>query len=74
MKWKLDGEEREPETLSGVSGELELEMSVKSNENIDDDFFNQYALQISIPIDPERTQMWRRVKDLWSHMQVRNSR
>lgn len=57
MKWKLDGEEREPETLSGVSGELELEMSVKSNENIDDDFFNQYALQISIPIDPERTQI-----------------
>ncbi|HHW93286.1 MAG TPA: hypothetical protein GX734_02180 [Clostridiaceae bacterium] len=57
MTWKLDGEVREPSTLSGVSGELEFEMSVKSNEKIDADFFNQYALQISIPIDPERSKI-----------------
>ncbi|NMB29657.1 MAG: hypothetical protein GX991_06350 [Clostridiaceae bacterium] len=57
MTWRLDGETIYPERLSGVSGELELEMSVKRNDQVDADFFDHYALQISIPIDPERAQI-----------------
>ncbi len=57
MTWKLDGEIKEPEELSGVSGELEFEMRVKGNDQVNADFFERYALQIGIPIDPERTQI-----------------
>ncbi|MGB4138443.1 MAG: hypothetical protein WBL60_01370, partial [Saccharofermentanales bacterium] len=52
MTWRLDGETIYPERLSGVSGELELEISVKRNDQVDASFFDHYALQISIPIDP----------------------
>ena len=57
MTWRLDGEIMYPERLSGVSGELELEISVKRNDQVDASFFDHYALQISIPIDPERSQI-----------------
>lgn len=57
IEWKLDGEKREPATLSGAEGELEFTMNIKSNDAVNADFFKQYALQISIPIDPERAKL-----------------
>ncbi|NLA72024.1 MAG: hypothetical protein GX850_06355 [Clostridiaceae bacterium] len=52
--YRLDGENRRPKTLSGESGKLEMELVISRNEAVDPAFFDHYALQISIPIDPNR--------------------
>ncbi|MCK9350384.1 MAG: MMPL family transporter [Clostridiales bacterium] len=54
ISYKLDGKEQTSDQLSGISGKLEMEMAITKNEAIDPLFFDHYALQISIPIDPDR--------------------
>ncbi len=54
ITYRLDGEVRQPLTLSGASGNLEMELEITQNEAIDSSFFEHYALQISLPIDPDR--------------------
>lgn len=53
LKYKLDGKEIVPEDLGGKSGKLEIELDVKKNPNVDEIFFNNYALQISMALDTE---------------------
>ncbi|HZK28935.1 MAG TPA: MMPL family transporter, partial [Clostridia bacterium] len=54
IAYRLNGEKRLPETLSGESGRLEMALEISQNEAVDPVFFDHYALQISIPIDPDR--------------------
>lgn len=54
ISYRLDGEEVLPESLSGVTGSLEMDMTLRANPAVDPLFFDHYALQISIPIHPER--------------------
>lgn len=54
ITYRLDGKARQPLTLSGVSGRLEMELGITRNESVDSSFFDHYALQISIPVDPDR--------------------
>ncbi|NLA96102.1 MAG: hypothetical protein GX838_04585 [Clostridiaceae bacterium] len=54
ITYRLDGQARQPLSLSGVSGRLEMELGITQNEAVDSSFFEHYALQISIPVDPDR--------------------
>lgn len=53
LNYKLDGKEISPTDLGGKSGKLEIELAVKKNPNIDETFFDNYALQISMALDTE---------------------
>lgn len=52
--YRLDGEDVEPSELSGATGHLAMELAIGKNENVHADFFDNYALQVTIPVDPER--------------------
>ncbi|NLB50239.1 MAG: hypothetical protein GX809_01470 [Clostridiaceae bacterium] len=52
--YRLDGIARTVDSLSGVKGKLEINLGIKQNGLVDTSFIDQYALQISIPIDPDR--------------------
>lgn len=54
ITYRLDGEKQSPRSLSGAAGHLEMELAISRNPAMDPSFFNHYALQISIPVDPER--------------------
>lgn len=53
LKYILDGKEFKGEELAGKSGKLEILLDIKKNENVDEVFFNNYALQISLNLDTE---------------------
>lgn len=52
--YRFEGEDRSAERLSGVTGKLEMEISISKNDAVNDVFFDHYALQIAIPVDPDR--------------------
>lgn len=51
IKYFLDGKEISGSELAGKSGKLKITISVKQNDKINSTFFNNYALQISLPLD-----------------------
>lgn len=54
IRYLLEGEEVNPQDLSGATGRLDMTLSIRQNEALDPLFFDHYALQISIPFDPDR--------------------
>ncbi|MFA1819761.1 YhgE/Pip domain-containing protein [Virgibacillus oceani] len=54
ISYYLDGEEMEPEALLGEEGHLEIEISTSQNEEGEALFFENYLMQISLTVDPER--------------------
>lgn len=54
ISYRLDGQVRSAGSLSGARGQLEISLSIQQNGLVDRSFVDQYALQISIPIDPDR--------------------
>lgn len=54
IKYNLDGKSISAEDLAGKSGDLEISLNVDKNDNIDDVFFDNYALQISLTLDGDK--------------------
>lgn len=54
IRYFLDDKEYEPKDLAGKDGALRIEMSVKENTSCDGDFYDYYALQISLTLDTDR--------------------
>ena len=52
--YRLDNEVQDANELSGVTGKIEMELNISRNDDVDSLFFDQYALQIGIPINPDR--------------------
>ncbi len=50
----LDGVLTAPENLSGARGNLEIQLAVRPNPAVDTLFYDSYALQIGLPLDPDR--------------------
>lgn len=50
----LDGEEICAEDLAGKSGSLEIQISIRENEDCDGDFFDNYLLQATVLLDTEK--------------------
>ncbi|WYP26437.1 YhgE/Pip domain-containing protein [Alkalihalobacillus sp. FSL W8-0930] len=51
ISYVLDGNEVSPEELVGNDGSFELHINVTQNEEVDPAFFENYLLQLSIPLD-----------------------
>src|SRR5690625_4998938 len=54
ISYYLDGTEMEPEALLGEDGHLEIEISTAQNEEGEASFFENYLMQISLTVDPDR--------------------
>jgi len=54
ISYFLDGEEMSPETLPGEDGHFVMEMEISQNEQGEQLFFDNYLLQISFTVDPDR--------------------
>lgn len=53
VTYHLDGKQLPAEELGGKSGKLEIRISVVQNDKINDTFFKNYALQISLKLDTD---------------------
>ncbi|MFC3040873.1 YhgE/Pip domain-containing protein [Virgibacillus xinjiangensis] len=53
VSYQLDGETVKPEELLGQDGHLEIQIETAQNEDVGDSFFNNYLLQISLPMDTD---------------------
>ena len=54
IRYTLDGKNISSEELAGKSGNLEISFDIKKNDNVDEVFFNNYALQISLTLDGDK--------------------
>jgi X-X-X-Leu-X-X-Gly heptad repeat protein len=54
ISYYLDGTEMEPEALLGEDGHLEIDISTSQNEEGEASFFENYLMQISLTVDPDR--------------------
>lgn len=54
IEYSLDGEQMEPSELIGRDGEFELVINVEQNDQVDPAFFENYLVQIAIPLHGER--------------------
>ncbi|GGJ81661.1 hypothetical protein GCM10007063_00090 [Lentibacillus kapialis] len=52
ITYLLDGEEVAPDELAGKSGALELRIATSANESMDQVFFENYMMQISLTMSP----------------------
>jgi X-X-X-Leu-X-X-Gly heptad repeat protein len=52
ISYRLDDLMQLPKDLSGANGRLVIELAVRENKDVDGGFFNHYALQVTIPVDP----------------------
>lgn len=52
ITYLLNGEPTPPEQLPGKSGKLEIHIHTKENKTIDEVFFKNYLLQITLTFDP----------------------
>lgn len=57
LKYYLNGEELEAKELPGVTGELEINIKIKQNENTGRMHSNAYLTQIQIPIDLKKVEI-----------------
>lgn len=51
VKYFMDGREYSADEIAGMSGKLEIRLSVKQNKACDSSFFEGYALQATIALD-----------------------
>ncbi|BAC12304.1 hypothetical conserved protein [Oceanobacillus iheyensis HTE831] len=56
IKYYLDGKEMEPEQMIGESGEVEITIDVQENDIDTSAFFENYMLQISLPLNTDHFQ------------------
>lgn len=56
LTYTLDGAEIAPEELGGKSGALAIRLQVGRNPDCTGDFFDQYALQVTMTLDTDRAQ------------------
>lgn len=54
ISYTLDGEEISPQMLLGKSGAVEIRIQIGKNEEIREEYFDRYALQISLTLDMDR--------------------
>ncbi|MDQ0207370.1 YhgE/Pip domain-containing protein [Alkalicoccobacillus murimartini] len=54
ITYSLDGQEVEPSDLIGEEGAFELDIQVYQNDEVDPAFFENYLLQVSIPLDSNK--------------------
>lgn len=54
IKYFMDGKEYPANQIAGMSGKLEIKISIKQNKNCDSSFFEGYALQTSITLDSNK--------------------
>ena len=54
IRYTLDGKNISSEELAGKSGDLEISFDIKKNDTVDEVFFNNYALQISLTLDGDK--------------------
>ncbi|GGP12963.1 YhgE/Pip domain-containing protein [Oceanobacillus neutriphilus] len=53
IEYYLDGEKVDPKTVIGESGQVEIEIKVEENGDTGADFFDNYMLQISQPLNTD---------------------
>lgn len=51
INYKLDGVEYSPQEVAGKSGKLEISLSITRNQNANQIFFDNYALQVVLKLD-----------------------
>ena len=51
VRYYMDGKEYTPEEIAGMSGALELKLSISENTKCDENFWDGYALQAAITLD-----------------------
>lgn len=51
VRYYIDGKEYTPEEIAGMSGALELKLSISENTKCDENFWDGYALQAAITLD-----------------------
>lgn len=56
IRYKLDGAERTADQIAGMSGVLEIRLTVGENPLCRGSFFDNYALQISLTLDGDKCQ------------------
>lgn len=56
LTYTLDGAEIAPEELGGKNGALTIRLQVSRNPDCTGDFFDQYALQVTMTLDTDRAQ------------------
>ncbi|MGM8365283.1 YhgE/Pip domain-containing protein [Virgibacillus sp. W0181] len=54
IRYLLDGKEIQPESLAGKSGEVEIHIQTRKNDEVDPVFFNYYMQQVSVTLDPSK--------------------
>ena len=54
ISYYLNGEKKDPKELAGESGNLEIRISVKKNEKVKGDYFEDYLLQATVTLDSEK--------------------
>lgn len=54
ISYYLNGEKKNPKELAGESGNLEIRISVKKNEKVKGDYFDDYLLQATVTLDSEK--------------------
>ena len=54
ISYFLDGVKISADELAGKSGSLEIRISVKKNENVEGDYFDNYLLQTTVTLDSEK--------------------
>ncbi len=50
----IDGKEYAPDEIAGMSGKLEIKISIEQNDKCDESFWEGYALQATILLDAEK--------------------
>ena len=51
ISYTLDGKNIEAKDLAGKSGKLEIKMDISENNNVDKEFFDNYAIQVAMSLD-----------------------
>lgn len=54
IQYFLDGKEVRAEELAGAAGKLELRIKTKKNKEVDNIFFENYMMQVSVTLDNEQ--------------------
>lgn len=54
INYYLDGKRITSEELAGKSGKLEIKIDITQNKNINEEFYNNYVLQIALSLDSDK--------------------
>lgn len=53
ISYFMDGTEYDADEIAGMSGELEIDISISENDECEGSFFDDYALQMSVTLDTD---------------------